>query len=485
MGFYEITKEMYNFAFTENGDKAYLSTGSYCLDYFSIIGGMRYNYQNSIKLFLQAFYENPKTAIKLLFFVRDIKEGLGERNIFRYTFNMLSNMYPDVCKQLIEYIPQYGRYDDLLCCYETPLRKDIVALIEKQLKQDIENKQNSKPISLLSKWLPSINTSNFEARSLASKLCQSLNMTKEEYRKTLSYLRKDLIIENNLRESDYTFDYAQIPGGAMLKYKNTFFRKDVERYHNYLKNVKSGKEKMNTQTLYPYQIIRRLQNYSISEEEKESLDVMWNNFDKTNISSKTIVVRDGSGSMYDNAPASAISVATSLAILFAEQLQGEFKNKFITFSHNPKLIEIKGNTISEKYEYISKFDDVSNTDIKKVYDLILKVYKHKEFKKEDALDRIVIISDMEFDEIEAYDKTSYLYFKEKFEKLGFEIPEVVFWNVRTRNIHFPVTNAANVKLVSGASQNIINKLVSNEGDDAYELMLECIKKYDFIDAIKI
>ena len=79
---FHITKEMYNFAFTENGDKAYLSTGSYCLDYFSIIGGMRYNYQDSINLFLQAYYENPKLALKLLFFVRDIKDtSIDEKSI--------------------------------------------------------------------------------------------------------------------------------------------------------------------------------------------------------------------------------------------------------------------------------------------------------------------------------------------------------------------------------------------------------------------
>ena len=483
MGFYEITKEMYNFAFTENGDKAYLSTGSYCLDYFSIIGGMRYNYQDSINLFLQAYYENPKLALKLLFFVRDIKEGLGERNIFRCTFNMLSNMYPEVCKQLIKYIPMYGRYDDLLSCYDTPIRKDIVDLIKNQLQEDIQNKQNNKPISLLSKWLPSINTSNVEARNLASKLCQSLKMKKEEYRKTLSYLRKDLIIENNLRERNYTFDYAKVPGGAMYKYKMAFLTNDVERYHEYLNNVTNGEVKMNTQTLYPYQVIRSLQDYSISNEQKEVLDVIWKNFDRTNITSKTIVVRDGSGSMYDCTPASAISVATSLAILFSEQLQGEFKNKFITFSSKPQLVEIKGNTISEKYDYISKYDEVANTDIKKVYDLIIKVYQSKQFKKEDALDRVVIISDMEFDEIPDFDKTSYLYFKGKFDNLGYTIPEIVFWNVRARNIHFPVINDAKVKLVSGASQNIINRIVNGE-EDAYGLMIECVKKYDFIDTIK-
>jgi hypothetical protein len=90
---------------------------------------------------------------------------------------------------------------------------------------------------------------------------------------------------------------------------------------------------------------------------------------------------------------------------------------------------------------------------------------------------------MEFDEIPDFDKTSYLYFKEKFDNLGYTIPEIVFWNVRARNIHFPVINDAKVKLVSGASQNIINKIVNGE-EDAYGLMIECIKKYDFIDTIK-
>ena len=484
MGFYTITEDMYNFAFTENGDKAYKTTGSYCLDYFSLIGGMRFNYQKSLKLFLQAYYENPALAIKLLFFVRDIKEGLGERTIFRYTFNALANMYPNIASQLIKYVPVYGRYDDLLCCYDSPIRKEVVELIKQQLDSDIKNKQNNKPISLLSKWLPSINTSNYEARSFASKLSQSLNMTKEQYRKTLSYLRKDLIIENNLREKDYTFDYEKVPGCAFYKYKMTFMTKDTNRYHEYIYNVKNGNSKMNTQILYPYQVIRSLDKYDVTEQEKETLDIIWNNFDRTNIDSKTIVVRDGSGSMYDNNPVSAISVATSLALLFAEQLQGEFKNKFITFSENPKLVKVKGSTISEKYDFISKYDDWSNTNIKKVYDLILNVYQNPSFKKEDELDRILIISDMEFDCIEDYDGTSYSYFKEKFEKLNYKFPEIVFWNVRARDVHLPVRNEKNVKLVSGSSQNLINKIITNEDEDPYSLMLECIEKYHFVDEVK-
>ena len=486
MGFYTVTNDMINFAFTEKQGLAYQTTGSYCLDYFSIIGGMRFNYQKSLNLFLKAYYENPILAIKLLFYARDIRQGLGERTIFRYTFNTLANMYPEVCSQLIEYIPQYGRYDDLLVCINSPVKNKVIDFIKKQLNQDIANKQNNKPISLLSKWLPSINTSNKETRKLALVISSSLGMTKESYRKTLSYLRKDLIIENNLRTRDYTFDYQKVPGNAFYKYKMCFMMNDTDRYHDYIFNVKTGKNKINTKTIYPYQVIRTLENYNSTPEEKETLDVIWNSFDRSKIKSKTIVVRDGSGSMCDYQPVSANSVATSLAILFAEQLQGEFKNKFITFSENPRIIDIKGNTINEKYEFISRFDDYSTTNIQAVYDLILNVYKHKDFKKEDALDQIVIISDMEFDEIPDYQKTSYSYFKEKFEQLGFNIPEVVFWNVRARNAHFPVLNTElNVKMVSGASQNIIDMITNQTEESAYDLMLKTLEKYSCFDNIKL
>lgn len=487
MGFYTITKEMYDFAFTENGGKAYKTTGSYCLDYFALVGGMRFNYKQSLNLFLKAYYENPILAIKLLFFVRDIKEGLGERRIFRYTLNTLANMYPEVVNQLIPYIPTFGRYDDLLSCYNSPVRKAVITVIKEQLQKDIEAKKEGKPISLLAKWLPSINTSSIETRELANKLCQSLGMKKEEYRKTLSFLRNGLIIENNLRENDYTFDYQTVPGCAMFKYKNAFINNDKKRYQEYLSSVNSGKAKINVKTIYPYQVIRSLEksSYSMSKDELTSLDTIWNNFDRSTIASKTIVVRDGSGSMYDDEQVSANSVATSLALLFAEQLTGEFKNKFITFSSRPKIVEVMGDTIFEKYKFIQKYNEITSTNIQAVYQLILNVYQNENFKKEDALDRIVIISDMEFNPSFDIKKTNYEQFKEEFEKLGFELPEVVFWNVRARNVHLPVYNEDHVKLVSGASQHVIDMVVNNENVNPYELMLKVLEKYNCFDNIII
>lgn len=487
MSFIQITKEMLNVAFTENGDKAYQTSGSYCLDYFSLIGGMRFNYKHALNNFMKAYKEDPILAIKILFFARDIRGGLGERNIFRFTFNALCNMAPEVAKQVISYVPTYGRYDDLFSAYSTPVRKEVVKIVREQLKEDIENKKENKPISLLAKWMPSINTSSNETRVLAKKLASSLGMSNEEYRKTLSSLRKGVIIENNLREKDYTFDYEQVPGGAMFKYRNAFYENDQKRYEEYLNLVNKGEKKMNSSTLYPYEVIRKFENGIVPQKEALALDTIWNSFDRESINSKTIVVRDGSGSMYDNEKVSANSVATSLALLFAERLEGEFKNKFITFSSTPKLVEVEGKTIQEKYQFISKFNDYSNTNIEKVYKLILNVYSSPIFKKEDALDRIVIISDMEFDCLEEDDEIStFEFFKNEFEKLGYKLPELVFWNVRARSTHLPVTmNEANVKLVSGASSSIIDMVTKNDSTTPYEMMLKCLEKYSCFDSLII
>lgn len=487
MGFYQISEQMLNTAFTLNGDKAYTTTGSACLDYFSLVGAKRNNLTDALNLFMKAYYEDPSLTIKILFYTRDIRSGLGERSIFRYTFNALANMYPSVAIQLIKYIPEYGRYDDLLVCLNTPIKKEVLSYIDEKLKEDIANKKEGKPISLLAKWLPSINTSSEEARKLAETIAVGLKLRKVDYRKTLSYLRKDMIIENNLREVDYSFDYAKVPGCALFKYRKAFINHDRKRYFDYLEDVKDGKTKINVSTVYPYEIIRKLGDFP-DQKELSSLDVMWKALDRTTIDSKTIVVRDGSGSMtVSNNGLSPMDVATSLAILFAEQLTGEFKDTFITFSSKPEIVKIKGETIGEKYKFITKYCDCSNTDIYKVYKLILDVYKHKNFKKEDAIDRIVIISDMEFDCLggKGNSLSTFEYFKQEFSKLGYDMPEVVFWNVYARKNTFPTTNEEGVKLVSGSSSKIIDMVTSNKSFNAYEFMLKCLEKYLFVESIKL
>lgn len=483
-----LEKNIYS-VLTEKGDKAYATSGSYCLDYFALIGGFRHQHKHVINSFLKAFFEDKYTALKLLFYTRDIREGLGERNSFRLILNVLANFYPDIARQIIPYVPEYGRFDDLLVCLDTPIHNDIIEFIRVRLEEDIKLHQEGKEISLLAKWLPSVNTSNKDTVKFAKKIAKGLNMTEEEYRKTLSMLRKGRIIENYLRTKDYTFDYQKQPSNALLKYQKAFIRNDYERYFSYLVDVNAGKAKMNTQTLYPYQIVSKIMyQRGKSKLERSALDTTWKNLPRISTNRKAIVVRDGSGSMYINRINSPIAIATSLALFFSEQLTPPFKNAFITFSENPQLVKVPEKLdIYGKVIYTLQFDEVANTNISKVYELILNVARSNDVKPEDMIEQIIIISDMEFDQC-VVDKTSYEIFREEFLKLGYKLPQVVFWNVEARNVHVPVTRRdQNVIMVSGSSDKIFDFVVNNDLNNVnpYDFMLDALKKYGFVDNLKL
>ncbi|HKM40753.1 MAG TPA: DUF2828 family protein, partial [Patescibacteria group bacterium] len=164
-----LNRENILFATTEKDDNIFANSGSFCLDFFSFCGGMRHNYKELNNLFLRSYYENKLLTIKTMLFLRDIHTGLGERNSFRMTFNLLCNLDPDLAKQLLPLIPKYGRWDDILSGLNTKVEDDVIKLIKKILIIDLKKQEEGKEVSLLSKWLPSINASSKETRKLARK----------------------------------------------------------------------------------------------------------------------------------------------------------------------------------------------------------------------------------------------------------------------------------------------------------------------------
>ena len=98
--------------------------------------------------------------------------------------------------------------------------------------------------------------------------------------------------------------------------------------------------------------------------------------------------------------------------------------------------------------------------------------------------RVIIISDMEFDY--AVDNMStFESFKEMYTLAGFEMPELVFWNVASRNGTLPVTmNEKNVKLISGSSNKVMDIVMNNITKDPYQFMLEALERYEVLNVIK-
>ncbi len=470
----EELKREANYTFTENGALTYASSMDHCLDLFATAGGLRNASDDEIiKRFARAYAENADIAMKILFYVRDVRGGLGERKFFRVALKNLCMNHPDSVLKNLEWIAECGRYDDFLTLMDTPCEKAAVAFLKKQLEQDLDSMMSDeRNLSLLAKWLPSVNTSNREKVRLGRKLAKAFGMSEKEYRKTLAALRKKIdIIENYLRKTDYSFDYAKQPGKAMLKYRDAFYTHDAKRYSEFLDKVNRHETVMHTGTLMPYEIIRPFYGWGIlgdevSEEEAKTLDATWYAQEDFAGEQNALAVIDGSGSMYGGGNPLPVTVAQSLGLYFAEKNKGIFANHFITFSERPQLVEIKGKDLLSKLQYISSYDEVADTNIQAVFELILKTAVKNHIPQSEMPERIFIISDMEFNQCsENADMTNFEYAKHIFEEAGYELPKVVFWNVASRKQQIPVTkNEQGVTLVSGCNARLFEQVLSDHAD---------------------
>ena len=495
----QYLKQESNKTFTENGAATLKTTQSDCLDLFATIGAIRRESDEEIiARFMRAFAEDKDIAMKLLFFARDIRGGLGERKVFRVCLKWLSYNAPEVVRKNLSYISEYGRFDDLLVLFDTPIEKDMLDLIRYQLGNDIDAMNNNEEVSLLGKWLPSVNASNANTIKAAKKIARFLQMDDKGYRKMLTKLRAYIcIIENNLREKDYTFDYEKQPSKAMFKYRGAFARNDAERYNTFLNRVSSGEAKLNASTLAPYEIVEPCLNEywsrlpfmkDLTEEEKKSLNATWEALPDFGSEANALAIIDTSGSMYCDAKPLPAAVALSLGIYFAEHNTGTFKNHFIEFSREPELIEIKGETFADKLQYICSFNKVADTNIEAVFDLVLSAAVNNNVPESELPEKLIIVSDMEFNAcVKNAGTTNFNNAKAKFEAAGYKLPEVVFWNVASRNRQQPVTkNEQGVALVSGCTSRLFSQVVDGSlaAMTPYEFMLDVLggERYEKIAA---
>ena len=471
-------KQEANKTVTENGAATHITTESDCLDLFATIGALRRESDSEIVTrFVRAYSENRDIAMKLLFFARDIRGGLGERRVFKVILNWLANNEPATVRKNIVHVAEYGRYDDLLCLMDTACEKEMLDVLKAQFEADNEALKNGGEVSLLAKWLPSVNASSAETVLYAKKIARHFSMSDASYRKSLVALRAHIrIIENNLREKDYSFDYAKQPSKAMYKYRKAFIRNDGERYSQFLDKVTTGEAKLHASTLMPYEIITPFFRRNVSDEERKAINTTWISQEDFGDTENALAVIDGSGSMYGGADPVPATVALSLGIYFAERNNGAFKNHFITFSENPQLVEIKGEDILDKVRYCHGFNEVANTNIQKVFELILEAAKKNSVPQDELPKKLYIISDMEFDYCaEDASLTNFEYAKKLFAEAGYALPEIVFWNVASRNRQQPVTkNEQGVALVSGCTPRLFS-MVASGTMNPYAFMLEVVE----------
>ena len=483
-----------NYGYTENGAVKRLTTGSAVYDMFAMGGAMRKRSDSDcIVMFREAFKEDPVYALKCLFYLRDARGGQGERRFFRVCMHDLAKTNADAARRNLEYVPMFGRYDDLYLFVGTPLEKDAFDFIKKQLVLDM----NSKTPSLLAKWLKSENTSSMTSRKLGKKTRTYLGMTPRQYRKTLSILRTRINVLEKLMSAGKwdMIEFDKIPSRAGLIYKNAFARHDVERMKTELKNVRSFSDfakdtnaKVNAKVLYPYECVAealkcfRTGRYSTArmpaEDDTNRLMVnkYWDNlkdyFNGANFNG--IVVADTSGSMVSDEAAAPINVAISLGLYCAEKAKGPFSGHYISFASRPQLIQTNGVDFVDKVYRIYKTNLIDNTNIEATFDLLLDTAIMNNCTQDEIPQTVLIVSDMEFDSARSWPRSDRRTLMENIERKwirhGYKLPKLVFWNVQARQNNIPMEDKNGISFVSGFSPVIFEQII--KGKTAKDLMYD-------------
>ena len=429
---------------TTNGATIHKTSGKECLDLFQRIGNMRYSDRITIlEDFDRAFQDDPKLATQVLFWARAARIGSGERKTFHTILEEIGEKSPEFISDNAMTIAQLGYWKDLV----PYLHLDGVAAVFAQAIKDGDR--------LACKWAP----------RKCVPLRDKLGFTNKEYRKFLKK-HSDTVEQKMSTQQWSDIKYSSVPGAALRRYSSSFDKRDGQRFVDW-KNDKTTKASVSA--TYPHQVLEC--------DDDVLAEKMWNNLpDLLKDSQERILpMIDVSGSMFGM----PLAVAVSLGMYLSERNMSEFKDLFLTFSENPELVKLEGDTVAERLRNIQQADWGMNTDFEKAYRHILdKAVKH-DVDKDSMPTMLLVLSDMQFDESQnSYGhqmKTHFSWMEEEFEKAGYEFPKIVFWNL---DAHFgtPVEcSAKNVAMVSGFSPSIMKAILNAEEFTPIDVMMEALK----------
>jgi len=479
-------KERTNKTLTQNGAITYKSTLSKVYDLFAQGGAMRGSTEDEcIRMFAQAYAEDPTMALKCLFYLRDIRGGQGERRFFRLCIQWLAMYHKAEMEHLIALVAEYGRYDDLFVLFGSPLEDEMMGYIKYVIDKNEDH--------LVYKWMPSINTSSKSTQERGRKFARAFDMTEREYRKMLSEGRKAChLVETLMSQNKWDqIAFDKLPSRAGILYSRAFARRE-ETAARYAAFMSSDKTRVNAGTLYPYDVVKKAREVmgrgyyasrvALNNTDRLAANKYWDNLTDyfNGATLNALCVCDTSGSMTSGygTNIAPIDVAIALSLYTAERAKGPFHNHFISFSSRPTLIETTGVDFCEKVYNIYRQNLCENTNIEATFDLILNTAIRKGLAQEDLPDTLIIVSDMQFDSARGWRTSSTDTLMENIERKwkmeGYDMPKLIFWNVNaaTGAGNIPMKDKDGVTFVSGASPSIFTQVLT--GKTGQDLMREAL-----------
>lgn len=504
-----FTKAMSNTTTTWNGaeslstpDKSGIYDGRISLFFKSIRG---INVPSLYTYLSKSLREDVIDTFLTSFHIRDCRGGKGEREIGRRCLIWLFLNKPDLFEKIMNLIPEYGRWDDLLYffpnvlnlsdiehvrenyCSEIPnkehldkiinIQTNIVKMFATQLVEDLKNMNEGNPCSLAAKWAPTENNSLDKKFGVYNTLAQEMKVSPRKLRKNfLTPLRSYLmVVEKYMCNHEWDLiNYSKVPSCAMKRLKMTFEVHDSIRFTEWKKSLQKGQVKVNAKQLFPHELVKEMRTKNVADVIcTKQWEFLENEVNKIGSFDDCIAVVDTSGSMHVN-NSLPFDVAVSLGLLICKASKGPFKNNVITFAETPKFSVIKDGHIFDRWKQITEIEWGGNTNIQATFDMILTRAKRYNLKQEDMPKKIFIISDMQFDH--ACDcKTNFELINEKYQKSGYLRPQIIFWNVNGSSSDFPVSVSDNgTALISGFSPVIMKSFINKEELSPYSIMRNTI-----------
>lgn len=448
---------------TENGMPTLSSSMNRNVDLFFAIGSSRG--KDITDMYELAYQENKETAVRCLFWARDVREGAGERQTFRNLLKHLEKVHPSTLEKLLKHIPEFGRWDDLLIFERDYIRDQAFGLIKEALTQSNQ---------LAAKWMP-------RKGKIAVELREFLKMTPKQYRKALVSLTN--VVEQKMCSKQWNdINFNHIPSIAASRYQKAFTKNAPEHYSEYRESLikNDGSAKINAGAIYPHMVIQGMNAGDV-----DVSIAQWDALPNYLSDNKILPMVDVSGSMTSkvspNSNISCLDVSVGLGLYLADKQTGAFRNSILTFSSKPTLQVLRGN-IYEKYKQLLRAEWQMSTNIVAAFERILEVAKKHKVSEDEMPKFLLILSDMEFDSATASwggNKTmnagAFNVAKQNFESAGYKMPSVVFWNLNARKGNVPVRyNEEGVCLVSGFSTNILKNILAAKSLTPVDLMMDTL-----------
>lgn len=436
---------------TENLGVTYSTSLDPLVDMFFLLGAKRGADYTTIKNIVKpAFDADPELAFRIALYIRDVREGQGERRIFRNILKyLIESKNMNLVYRVIPAILEIGRADDLFTLLDgdDALARAVLDKISVELRSHN---------GLMAKWCP-------RKGKIAARIRNYIGLDAKQYRKLLVQTTK--VVESQMCANDWKgINYSHVPSVAMTRYSKAFKRHNADGFTEFLNRVKNkqanpetGKvEKINTGAIYPYDVIRN---------DSATADVMWNELpDYVPAGLSFLPVIDTSASMESkigNTSLSCMDVATSLGIYLAERNKSVFKDLWVNFSTQPQFYRLNGTTITEKIFNLDRRNWSGSTNIEAAMKLILNLAIENKVPQQDLPDYLLVLSDMEFNSWG--NRAPGEQIKRMFAEAGYRAPNIVWWNIQSRNGVVPVrANDWGMALVSGFSPVIVKNLLSGD-----------------------